>query len=179
MHRESTIRQVTVHERPRPDDRSTIPLILVVDRVRSALNVGSLFRTADAFGVERIVLCGYTPTPPHRDIRKTALGADEVIPWTHAQETDEAVRDLVDQGIEVWALETAEPHVRLADWRPETNGPVALVVGNEVEGVGQNVLDLCVGCIEIEQVGVKHSLNVSVSAGVALWHVAQVVRTRG
>lgn len=178
MHRDSTIRQVTVHERTRADERSTVPLILVVDRVRSALNVGSLFRTADAFGIERIVLCGIAPTPPHRDIRKTALGADEVVPWTHVEQTAGAVRDLVDRGVEVWALETAEPHVRLADWRPMGDGPVALVVGHEVDGISQDVLDLCTGSIEIDQVGTKHSLNVAVSAGVGLWQVAQVVRSR-
>lgn len=145
------------------------PLVLVLDNIRSLHNVGSVFRTADAFLLQEIRLCGYTGTPPHRDIRKTALGATETVCWQYWPTATEAVGRLLEDGYAVWAVEQVKGAVMLQNFSPERGRPLALVFGNEVSGVGQEVLELVHGCIEIPQTGMKHSLNISVSAGIVVW----------
>lgn len=144
-----------------------LPVAVVLDQVRSANNVGSVFRTADAFRVQALYLCGFSPKPPHRDIRKTALGAEEAVSWQYVQATVTAVKQLKDAGYKVWGVEQTHGSVPLQDWQPK--GPVAFVLGNEVQGVADEVLALVDGCIEIPQEGTKHSLNIAVSAGIVLW----------
>lgn len=144
------------------------PLVLVLDNVRSMHNVGSVFRTADAFLLQGIVLCGYTPVPPHRDIQKTALGATETVDWQYAPTTMEAVLALKEEGYTVMAIEQAAQSVMLHDFQPLST-PLALVFGNEVSGVDAEVMKVADGCIEIPQLGMKHSLNISVSTGIVIW----------
>ncbi|MGN7721492.1 RNA methyltransferase [Chitinophaga sp. 22620] len=144
------------------------PLVLVLDNVRSMHNVGSVFRTADAFLVRGIALCGYTPVPPHRDIQKTALGATETVEWQYFPTTVEAVQALKSQGYAIIAIEQAAQSVMLDAFRPGEQ-PLALVFGNEVAGVDPAVMQLADGCIEIPQLGMKHSLNISVSTGIVIW----------
>lgn len=148
-----------------------LPLVVVLDNVRSHLNVGSVFRTADAFMVEAIYLCGITGTPPHRDIHKTALGATETVQWKHFASTDEAVQELKREGYSVIAIEQAEKAMMLNDFKPAEDKKYAFFFGNEVEGVSQQVIDVCDNVIEIPQFGTKHSLNIAVSAGVVIWDV--------
>jgi tRNA G18 (ribose-2'-O)-methylase SpoU len=145
------------------------PLVLVLDNVRSMMNIGSLFRTADAFLVESIMLCGITATPPHREIQRAALGATESVHWQYFEETTRAISALRENGYHVLALEQAKGSESLKNFIPERGQPYALVFGNEVKGVGEDVLALCHGCIEIPQFGTKHSLNVSVTAGIVIW----------
>lgn len=144
------------------------PLILVLDNIRSMHNVGSVFRSADAFLIEAIYLCGYTPQPPHRDINKTALGATETVAWKYFSTTEAALLELKHMEYKVYALEQAEGSISLEQFIRKDD-KTAIVVGNEVEGVADDVLALCDGCIEIPQLGSKHSLNVSVAAGIVLW----------
>lgn len=146
-----------------------LPVVVVLDQVRSMYNVGSVFRTADAFQIQALWLCGYTPTPPHRDIHKTALGATETVSWQHDPDTPAAVNRLKAEGYAVWAVEQAEGSRYLHDFVPDFSRPIALVFGNEMHGVQQAVLDRVDGCIEIPQFGMKHSLNIAVSVGVVLW----------
>ncbi len=146
-----------------------IPVVVVLDSVRSLNNVGSFFRTCDAFAVERLVLCGITGTPPDREIHKTALGAELTVPWVHFRRAEEAVAILHEEGYTLLAVEQVSGAVMLDEFTPDTSRKYALVFGNEVEGVAQSVIDLCDGAIEIPQAGAKHSLNVAVSGGVALW----------
>lgn len=150
-----------------------IPLIAVMENVRSAYNVGSLFRTADAFLIEAVYLCGYTAFPPHKEIRKTALGAEETVAWKHFPSIAEAIAELRLKEFEVWAVEQAEASVRLEDFEQAHNRKLAVIFGNEVNGVEQETIALCSGCIEIPQLGMKHSLNVSVAAGVVLWELVR------
>lgn len=147
------------------------PVIILLDNVRSMNNVGSVFRTADAFLVEKIVLCGYTPQPPHRDIQKTALGATETVTWEHASDTLAAVKRLQQEGCAVYAVEQAEQSIMLHQFVAPQQQKIALVFGNEVEGVQQAVVSACDGCIEIPQFGSKHSFNIAVSAGIVVWEV--------
>jgi tRNA G18 (ribose-2'-O)-methylase SpoU len=144
------------------------PIIIIMDDIRSMHNVGSVFRTADAFAISSIYLCGYTPTPPHRDIHKTALGATETVAWKHFQNTQDAVVASKEKGFKVFAIEQAHHSTGLShfNWNSE---PVALVFGNEVNGVNEEVLKIVDGVIEIPQWGAKHSLNISVTAGIVLW----------
>lgn len=145
-------------------------LIIILDNVRSLNNVGSVFRTADAFLVEAIYLCGITGTPPHNDIRKTALGADETVAWQHFAHTADAVAAAQAKGYAIYAIEQAEGATMLNEFDVPTNG-LALVFGNEVEGVAQDIINLADGCIEIPQQGSKHSLNIAVSVGIVVWQV--------
>lgn len=145
------------------------PVHVVLDNIRSLNNIGSVFRTADAFLAAHIHLCGFTATPPHRDIHKTALGATESVPWTHHQQTRQAIELLKSRGVKVWAVEQAEGATLLQDWTTDQNQAVAFVFGNEVKGVAQDIVDHCDGVLEIPQHGLKHSLNISVSAGMVLW----------
>lgn len=147
------------------------PLVAVLDNVRSLNNVGSVFRTCDAFRVERLYLCGITATPPHRDIHKTALGAEEVVEWQHVADTADCVRELKRQGYKVYAVEQVDDSVMLNRWQAPAGAQVAVVFGNEVEGVQQQVIALCDGSIEIPQCGTKHSLNISCAAAIVLWEL--------
>lgn len=147
-----------------------MPVVVVLDNVRSLQNVGAFFRTGDAFAVERIALCGITATPPNRDIHKTALGAEMTVPWSYYGSTAECVAQLRSEGYEIWAVEQVEGSVSLERFEPREGVKYALVFGNEVDGVDQAVVDMCDGAIEIPQAGTKHSINVSVSGGVVLWH---------
>lgn len=149
------------------------PIIVVLDNVRSMHNVGSVFRTADGFLLEAIYLCGYTPRPPHRDMHKTALGATETVAWKGFQTTMEAVEELKKEGCKLFAVEQANNSIHLQHFKTDANQKMAIIFGNEVEGVAQNVIDVCDACIEIPQFGTKHSLNVSVAAGIVLWKVVE------
>ncbi len=144
-------------------------MIVVLDNVRSAQNVGAFFRTADAFGIERIYLCGICAVPPHRDVHKTALGAELTVPWRHFQTTAEALEDLRSEGHTIIAVEQTPNSIPLQDWR-EGSEKMAFVFGNEVDGVGAEVLEMADDIVEIPQVGQKKSLNVAVAGGVVLWH---------
>jgi len=146
-----------------------IQVVVVLDNIRSMHNVGSVFRTGDAFLIQGIYLCGYTPLPPHRDIHKTALGATETVAWRHFPTTEDAVRSLKEDGYMVLAVEQTEGSIRLTELT--MTGPVAVVFGNEVSGVDPAVLELCDGGVEIPQFGMKHSLNVSIAAGIVLWEL--------
>lgn len=147
------------------------PLVLVADNVRSMYNVGAMMRTADALLVQSLVLGGITGCPPHPEITKTALGAEESVDWTHTGDTYAAVLSLKERGWKICVLEQTHNSIPLQDFRPRAGTPLVLVVGNEVHGVDQRIVDLADAVLEIPQEGVKHSLNVSVSAGIALWHL--------
>lgn len=146
-----------------------IPVVVVLDNVRSMNNVGSIFRTADAFLMQGIYLCGYTPCPPHRDIQKTALGATETVHWEYHPNITTALEELKKEGYKICAVEQAEGSVMLQDWSVENDEKWALVLGNEVEGVQDEVINICDQCVEIPQSGMKHSLNISVATGIVLW----------
>ncbi len=148
------------------------PIIVILDDVRSMHNVGSAFRTCDAFAVEAIFLCGYTPTPPHRDIHKTALGATETVQWKHFATTTDAVTAAKEAGYKIYTVEQVHDSIMLnrLNW---ANEQTALVFGNEVTGVSDKVLKMADGCIEIPQWGAKHSLNIAVSVGVVLWEMVR------
>ena len=148
------------------------PIIVVLDNIRSMHNVGSVFRTADAFLVEAIFLCGYTPQPPHRDIHKTALGATETVDWLYFPTTLEAIQTLKSRNYTLFAVEQAQGSISLEKF-PEPENKIAVVFGNEVEGVNAEIVNFCDGCIEIPQWGMKHSLNISVAAGIVLWKLAE------
>ena len=145
------------------------PLILILDNIRSLNNIGSVFRTADAFLIKKIFLCGITATPPHKDIHKTALGATESVAWEYAEEALEVVKKLKAKGVFVAAIEQAEQAVSLHNFSPQEGTTYALVFGNEVKGVQQDVVSMSDAVIEIPQYGTKHSLNISVSVGVVVW----------
>ncbi len=153
-----------------------LPLVLVLDNVRSGLNVGSIFRTADAFALEKILLCGITAQPPHREILKTALGSTDSVEWKYFSRAAEAVLFLKSDGYEIFAIEQTTEKTWLQDFLPEKEKRCAFVLGNEVEGVGNETLALCDGVLEIPQFGTKHSLNVAVAAGIVVW---EFVRKRG
>lgn len=146
-----------------------LPFIVVLDNVRSLNNIGSVFRTSDAFLVEEIYLCGITATPPHPDIHKTALGAEDSVKWSYYQDTTEAVDKLHSLGYTVYSIEQVKNSISLESLILDRNQKYAVVLGNEVKGVQQEVVDKCDGCIEIPQFGTKHSLNVSVTAGLVIW----------
>ncbi len=148
------------------------PLVVVLDNVRSMHNVGSVFRTSDAFRIEAICLCGYTPQPPHRDIQKTALGATETVNWVHYSNTLDAIEDLKTNGYKIYSVEQAEGSISLEHFQSGEE-KIAVVFGNEVEGVDATVLAESDGCIEIPQLGMKHSLNISVAAGILLWKLTE------
>ncbi|MFI3314318.1 MAG: TrmH family RNA methyltransferase [Rikenellaceae bacterium] len=151
-------------------EKEKYPIILVVDNVRSQNNIGSFFRTADSFCIEEIILCGISATPPSKEIHKTALGAELTVKWSYMKETIEAVEELNTRGYTTYAIEQVKESIMLNDFCVDSSKKYALIVGNEVNGVDQEVVDICSGAIEIPQEGTKHSLNVSVAAGVVLWH---------
>ncbi|MEJ8820086.1 RNA methyltransferase [Lacibacter sp. H407] len=148
-------------------------VIVVLENIRSMQNVGSVFRTADAFLAEAIYLIGYTPQPPHRDIHKTALGATETVNWKYFAKTSEAIAELKASGYKLFGIEQTEGSILLQDFEKAKEEKIALIFGNEAEGVEQETLHECEGCIEIPQFGMKHSLNISVAAGVVLWEMAR------
>lgn len=147
------------------------PLVVVLDNIRSVNNVGSFFRTADAFALERIVLCGICATPPSKEIHKTALGAEMTVPWSYEKETTRAIDQLREEGYRILAVEQVEGATPLNRFRLTPGERYALVFGNEVDGVSQEAVDRCDGALEIPQQGTKHSLNVAVSGGVVLWEL--------
>ncbi|MEN9488073.1 MAG: hypothetical protein RL494_338 [Bacteroidota bacterium] len=145
------------------------PLIIVLDDIRSLHNIGSVFRTADAFLIEKIYLCGITASPPNKEIHKTALGATETVAWEHHENVLEVIDKLQQENVSVFAIEQVENSTFLPDFKVENSKKYALVFGNEVFGVNQEAVRLCNGTIEIPQLGTKHSLNISVSAGIVVW----------
>jgi len=149
------------------------PLVIVLDNVRSQANVGSIFRTADAFMVRAIYLCGITATPPHREIQKTALGATESVEWKYFATTSEAVNELKSKGYTILSVEQAEGAVALDSFQVDKDSFYALVFGHEVKGVDQAIIDQSDACIEIPQFGTKHSFNIAVSAGIVLWELSK------
>ena len=149
-----------------------LPLIIILDNVRSLHNVGSVFRSSDAFRVESIYLCGITASPPQAEIHKPALGAEDTVDWKYYEKTQDAVIELKEEGVEVLAIEQVEGSIMLQNFVPQPNKKYAIVFGNEVKGVQQEVVDMCDNCIEIPQFGTKHSLNVSVTAGILIWDFA-------
>lgn len=152
-----------------------IPIVVVLENIRSAYNVGSVFRTADAFLLEAIYICGYTAKPPHKEIKKTALGAEETMDWKYFKNTREAVEELRRENYKIFSVEQATNSHPLQNVELKENEKLALVFGNEVSGVEQSTIELTDGCIEIPQLGMKHSLNIATAVGVVLW---EFVRTR-
>ncbi len=150
-----------------------LPLTVVLDDVRSLYNVGSVFRSSDAFRVEAVYLCGITATPPHPEIHKTALGGEDSVAWRYFNTATEAVQSLHDDGVTVYSIEQVEGSTKLQNLQLDTDKRYAVVLGNEVKGVHQEVVDMSDGCLEIPQFGTKHSLNVSVTAGLVIWEVAK------
>lgn len=150
-----------------------LPLTVVLDDVRSLYNVGSVFRSSDAFRVEAVYLCGITATPPHPEIHKTALGGEDSVAWRYFNTAIEAVQSLHDEGVTVYSIEQVEGSTKLQNLHLDTDKRYAVVFGNEVKGVHQEVVDMSDGCLEIPQFGTKHSLNVSVTAGMVIWEVAK------
>ncbi|MFD0965100.1 RNA methyltransferase [Pseudofulvibacter geojedonensis] len=150
-------------------DAKKTPIIVVLDNVRSSNNVGSVFRSSDAFLIEKIYLCGITATPPNKDIQRTALGATDSVEWEYAKDTLVIVEKLKSEGFFVASIEQAENAVMLNNFSPESGQKIAIVLGNEVKGVQQEIVSNSDTCIEIPQLGTKHSLNISVSCGIVLW----------
>lgn len=146
-----------------------LPLVVVLDNVRSLNNIGSVFRTSDAFRVYRICLCGITATPPHRDIHKTALGAEDSVSWQYYEHTADCIAQLKAEGYQIYAVEQVDESVSLEQFA--TQRPTAVIFGNEVDGVDETLLPLCDGCLEIPQYGTKHSLNISIAAGIVIWEL--------
>ena len=150
-------------------------IIVVLDNIRSAYNVGSIFRTGDAFLIEAVYICGYTPSPTHRSVHKTALGSAETVAWKHFINVEIAIDELKNSGYKVYAIEQAEESISLEDFAMQPNDKIAVIFGNEVTGVQEKAMMITDGCIEIPQQGMKHSLNVSVAAGVILWKMNELI----
>lgn len=157
-------------------DTAKTPLIIILDNIRSLNNIGSVFRTSDAFLIQKIYLCGITATPPHKEIHKTALGSTESVEWAYAEDTVSLVKELQAENIKVIAIEQAENSTSLELFQPEEGTTYALILGNEVKGVAQDVVDQSDLCVEIPQYGTKHSLNISVTCGLVIWDVFSKMR---
>ena len=153
-----------------------IPLVVILDNVRSLHNVGSVFRTSDAYCVKKVILCGITATPPNTEIHKSALGAEFSVDWAYYKETTEAVNELKQAGYTILAIEQAHDSINMDTFKAEKGNKYAVILGNEVKGVQQSVIDLSDGCLELPQFGTKHSLNVSVTAGIVIWEFATLFR---
>ena len=151
------------------------PLIIILDDIRSLHNIGSVFRSSDAFLVEKIYLCGITAVPPNKEIHKTALGATETVTWEHAENVLDVIEKLKQENVAIYAIEQTENSIMLNDFQPELNKKHALIFGNEVKGVNQKAKNASNGVIEIPQLGSKHSLNISVSAGIVIWDLFQKI----
>lgn len=169
-HRKFTIEELNRISIEEFQEAKKIPLIVVLDNVRSLNNIGSVFRTSDAFRVEEILLCGITATPPNTEIHKTALGAEDSVKWRYFEETISAVEELKAKGYTVFSIEQAENSISLESIQLDNNKKYAVILGHEIHGVQQSVIDASDGCIEIPQYGTKHSLNVSVTAGIVIWN---------
>ena len=172
------MRKISNEELNRPSleeyrQQPKVPIVLVLDNIRSMHNVGSAFRTADAFAIQSIVLCGITAQPPHREIHKTALGATDSVDWRYEKDVVDACQQLRQDGYQLWAVEQADKSTSLEKFEMDQEAKYALVFGNEVFGVNEEVVTLADGCLEIPQFGTKHSLNVSVSMGVVLWELVR------
>jgi len=154
------------------------PIIIILDDIRSLHNIGSVFRTADAFLIEKIYLCGITATPPNKEIHKTALGATETVDWEYSKNVLEVIEKLKNEGISIWAVEQVEKSKMLNDFQIEKDKKYALIFGNEVKGVSQEAIQKSEGVIEIPQLGTKHSLNISVSAGIVVWDLFQKINSK-
>lgn len=152
------------------------PIIIVLDNIRSLNNIGSVFRSSDAFRIEKIYLCGITAQPPHRDIHKTALGATESVEWEHIEDTVKLVNQLKSDGVITLSIEQAENSLKLDEFTPEINQKYAIIMGNEVDGVQQSVINASDNVLEIPQIGTKHSLNISVCTGVVLWDLFSKIK---
>lgn len=150
--------------------KEKLPIVLVLDNIRSAMNVGSFFRTADAFAVEKIYICGISATPPHKEINKTAIGATDSMDWEYKKTTRECILDLKDKGYIITGIEQIDSSIMLNEINPNSNQKHALIFGNEVNGISDEILDLLDLAVEIPQFGTKHSFNVAVSGGIVLWH---------
>jgi 23S rRNA (guanosine2251-2'-O)-methyltransferase len=150
-----------------------MPIIIILENIRSAYNVGSVFRTSDAFLIESIYIVGYSAKPPHKEIKKTALGAEETVEWKHVKTSVEAIEEIKARGFHAYAVEQAEGSYQLHAIAFEADEKIAIVFGNEVTGVEQSTIALCDGCIEIPQLGMKHSLNIATAAGVVLWELVR------
>ena len=163
-----------------PDFKQAIktPISIVLDDIRSLHNIGSVFRTCDAFLIEKIYLCGITATPPNKEIHKTALGATDTVIWEHNKNVLDVIEELKRNNILVYAIEQVENAIFLDNFQPIKNQKYALVFGNEVYGVAQEAIEICDGCIEIPQLGTKHSLNISVSAGIVIWDLFQKINQK-
>lgn len=177
------MRKLQIEEIPRLsiyqfDQIEKIPLIVVLDNIRSHHNTGAVFRTCDAFACEAVYLCGITGIPPHRDIHKTALGATDTVKWEYFENSLDAAKNLKNKGYKIVALEIAEGSTQIDDFDILRGEKIALFLGNEVNGVEQCIIDIADACLEIPQYGTKHSLNVSVSGGIAIWSLAkQMLKT--
>lgn len=152
------------------------PVVVLLDDIRSLSNVGSIFRTSDAFKVEEVILCGITGRPPHREIQRTALGATESVAWRYEESAVSCLRDLKNNGYHILALEQCEDPVQMDEWTGDEDKRYCLIVGNEVNGVNQELIDLSDEILEIPQLGTKHSLNVTVATGIALWEIFKVFK---
>lgn len=147
------------------------PLVVILDNIRSMNNVGSFFRTCDAFRVDKLYLCGYTPCPPHREITRSALGAEQSVEWDHAENTSQLAARLKQEGYKILAIEQADQSTALETFTWDVQAPLAIIFGNEINGVDEEVMKVADGCIEITQYGTKHSLNVAVSGGIVIWQL--------
>ncbi|MCK5028167.1 MAG: RNA methyltransferase [Bacteroidales bacterium] len=153
------------------------PIVVVLDNIRSQNNIGSVFRTSDAFLIEKIILCGITAKPPHKDIHKTALGATDSVNWEYVQNTTDAINILREEGYVIVSIEQAEEAIMLQDFNIDKNKKYAVILGNEIKGVQQEVVNMSDFAIEIPQIGTKHSLNISVSAGIVLWELFRKIQS--
>lgn len=162
----SELNRLTIEEFKKAEK---IPVVVILDNIRSLNNVGSVFRTSDAFRIEKIILCGFTATPPHKEIHKTALGAEDSVAWEYVENTEDTVKRLSSKGYVICSIEQVENSVMLTGFSIEKDKKYALIFGNEVKGVQQKIVDMSDHSIEIPQDGTKHSLNISVSAGITLW----------
>lgn len=174
------MRKLKLHELQRPDLEAyksavKIPVVVVADNIRSAMNIGAIFRTADAFAVEKIVLCGISAVPPNREITKTAIGATESVSWCYEKDIYSAIIDLKEEGYLIVGVEQTDSSVSLVD-ADFSKGKIAVVFGNEVDGVSESILPILDKCIELPQFGTKHSLNVSVCAGIVMWELMKLYR---
>lgn len=177
------MRKLPISEIPRLSvseykDTNKLKLIVVLDNIRSHHNTGAIFRTCDAFACEAVYLCGITGKPPHRDIHKTALGATETVNWEYFNSSIDAIKHLKNQGYKIMSLEIAEGSTEIDKAEILENDKIALVLGNEVKGVEQDIINISDYCLEIPQYGTKHSLNVSVSGGIALWTITKLMRKK-
>ncbi len=174
---ENSIRKLSMNELGRKSvaefrQSDKLPIVAILENVRSAYNVGSVFRTADAFLLQGIYLCGYTAHPPHKEIKKTALGAEDTVQWKHFKGIKDALDELRTEGYKIYAIEQAAGSVLLQEFECGED-KIAVIFGNEVSGVEQATIELADGCIEIPQLGMKHSLNISVAAGIVLWEIVR------